>query len=183
MPDAPGYYAQGPEALVANLARRGDRDAFAELVRRRQRWLRNLMRRLCRDAELANDLAQGVFLKAWRRIRTLREPEKFGAWLKRIAINDWMHYQRKNDAGWTVDFDEQDAPVAPAGVTTGIDLDNALATLPARARLCVVLSYHERLTHAEIAELTGISLGTVKSDIRRGSARLREQLAAYGEPA
>ena len=45
MPAAPGHYAEGPEALVVSLASKGDRDAFAELVRRRQSWIRNLMRR------------------------------------------------------------------------------------------------------------------------------------------
>ncbi len=63
-----------------------------------------------------------------------------------------------------------------------MDLDNALAILPGRARLCVVLSYHERMSHGEIAALTGMQLGTVKSHIRRGAEQLRELLSAYGEP-
>lgn len=59
------------------LARTGDREAFGELVRRRQSWIRNLMRRLCHDAALADDLAQQVFLQAWKDIRKLRQPAKF----------------------------------------------------------------------------------------------------------
>ena len=61
----------------------------------------------------------------------------------------------------------------------GIESLAALATLAHDARLCVVLAYHEGMTHDEIAELTDIPVGTVKSHIRRGSQRLREHLAAY----
>jgi RNA polymerase sigma-70 factor (ECF subfamily) len=60
-----------------------------------------------------------------------------------------------------------------------MDLDAALAMLADDARLCVVLAYHEGVTHDEISELTGMPVGTVKSHIRRGTLRLREQLAAY----
>jgi RNA polymerase sigma-70 factor (ECF subfamily) len=57
----------------------------------------------------------------------------------------------------------------------------ALATLPEAARLCIVLSYHEGMTHAEIAQSTDIPLGTVKSHIARGTEKLRQVLSAYKE--
>jgi len=60
-----------------------------------------------------------------------------------------------------------------------MDLDSALETLSDHVRLCVVLSYHEGMTHGEIAELTGLPLGTVKSHIRRGTQRLQQHLADY----
>jgi RNA polymerase sigma-70 factor (ECF subfamily) len=60
-----------------------------------------------------------------------------------------------------------------------MDLDAALAQLPAEPRLCVVLAYDEGLTHPEIAALTGMPIGTVKSHISRGAERLRELLAEY----
>ena len=60
-----------------------------------------------------------------------------------------------------------------------LDLDAALALLPPEVRLCVVLAYNDGLSHPEIAELTQLPLGTVKSHISRGAARLRESLAAY----
>jgi RNA polymerase sigma-70 factor (ECF subfamily) len=62
-----------------------------------------------------------------------------------------------------------------------IDLDAALALLPEHVRLCVVLAYNEGLSHPEIAALTDMPLGTVKSHIARGAARLREILADYDE--
>ena len=65
--------------------------------------------------------------------------------------------------------------------SVAMDLDRAMSTLPGPVSLCIALSYHERLSHPEIEALTGIPIGTVKSHIRRGSARLRELLSAYDE--
>jgi RNA polymerase sigma factor (sigma-70 family) len=166
------------------LARTGDRDAFAELVRRRQSWVRNLMRRCCGDETLADDLAQQAFLQAWRKISKLRQPDRFGPWLKRLAVNVWLQHARKHDVLdeaeaadeiWGTEGSTQDAP------GEAVDLDRALATLAGRARLCVVLAYHEGMTHDEISELTGLPLGTVKSHIRRGTERLRSMLVGYGQ--
>lgn len=165
--------------MLVGLARAGNRDAFAELVMRRQTWIRNLMQRCCNQASLADDLSQQVFMQAWRSIRQLHDAERFAPWLKRLAINTWLQHKRRNDplqgAGKHDDTDSthKDTP----GV--GIDLDRALATLADDVRMCIVLSYHERMTHGEIADFTGIPLGTIKSHIRRGTAKLQEQLAAY----
>lgn len=180
MPATPGHYAQAPEALVISLAARGDRLAFTDLVRRRQPWLRNLMRRLSSDSHLADDLAQGVFLKAWRRIRQLKDPDRFAGWIKQIAVREWIDHQRRHGGQWDTVYDD-DTQSAPAGsTTTGMDLDAALATLPEPIRLCIVLAYHEGMSHPEIAGLTGLPDGTVKSHIRRGSRKLRDLLSAYG---
>ena len=179
MGDAPAYYAEGPEALVVGLAKRGDRDAFAELVRRRQPGLRGLMRRLSRDPDLADDLSQRVFLKVWQKIRTLKDPLRFGPWLKRIAVNEWISEQRRNANEWTTTIDDAALEAPPETPGIAMDLDAALMTLPAPVRMCIVLSYRERLTHGEIAEATGLAEGTVKSHIRRGSQRLRALLDAY----
>jgi RNA polymerase sigma-70 factor (ECF subfamily) len=168
-----------PEALVVGLARSGDRGAFEELVRRRQSWIRNLMRRCCGDAVLADDLAQQVFLQAWRNIRRLQQADSFGAWLKRMAINTWLQHARKNDP--LGESDEYDEALLPRHDTSSVamDLDRALATLPGPVRLCIVLSYHEQMTHVEIAKFTDLPPGTVKSHIRRGTKRLQQYLSAY----
>ena len=60
-----------------------------------------------------------------------------------------------------------------------MDLDRALATLKEPVRLCIVLSYHEGMTHDEIADFTNLPVGTVKSHIRRGTKRLQEELKEY----
>ena len=168
--------------MLVALARAGERDAFAELVTRRQTWIRNLMRRCSGDATLADDLSQQVFTQAWRSIRQLHDADRLGPWLKRIAINMWLQHKRTNDPLRGAD-ENNDADSAHNDTTSvAMDLDNALATLSPDQRLCIVLSYHERMTHGEIAEFTSLPLGTIKSHIRRGTLKLQEQLSAYVEP-
>ena len=179
MRSAQNYYPDCPEEMIIGLARSGDRDAFAELVRRRQRWIRNLMKRCCHDMTLADDLAQQVFLQVWRKIHSLKKIDAFDGWLKRLAISVWLQHHRKNDT--LQDADALDDLVsAPAGsVTLGMDLEKALATLPDSARLCIVLSYQLGMSHAEIADYTQFPLGTIKSHIQRGTQRLQQILSAY----
>ena len=176
-------YAISPEPLVVRLAVRGDRQAFEELVRRRQSWVRNLMRRLSRDAALADDLAQQVFIRVWRTLGQLQEPLRFPGWLKRVAVNVWLQHRRKSDVLSSSEaIDDHDQPVdQTAGAA--LDVDRALELLPGAVRLCVVLSYHAEMSHAEIAEATALPLGTVKSHIRRGTEKLESLLSAYSEGA
>ena len=184
--------AQAEERVVIALAVCGDGAAFSELVRRRQSWLRNLLRRLCRDHALADDLAQQVFLQAWRSLRTLRSTEAFGAWLRRLAVNAWLaHVRSPSSASILVSADDVSATGdEPAGALESsdsqtansqqaVDLDRALARLQGDERLCIVLAYSEGMSHSEICEATGLPLGTVKSHIKRGSERLRKLLHAY----
>jgi RNA polymerase sigma-70 factor (ECF subfamily) len=174
----PDLYSGSAEALLVGLARKGDRGAFEELLRRRQAWIRNLMLRCCNNPALADDLAQQTFLQAWRTIHQLRHSGRFAAWLKRLAINTWLQQARKNDPLEHADDVELQGGGGDSA-SIAMDLDRALATLKHKVRLCIVLSYHEGMTHDEIAEFTGLSLGTVKSHIRRGAQRLQSVLAAY----
>ena len=175
------FYARSPEALVVGLARKGDRTAFEQLVHRRQAWIRNLLRRLSGDVTLADDLAQQAFLQAWQNIPRLQRTTHFGAWLKRIAVNTWLQHVRRNDPLRYAGELPETATGAPDRAGIALDLDGALAQLRDEVRLCIVLAYHERMTHDEVAAATGLPLGTVKSHIRRGTARLQELLAAYVE--
>jgi len=172
------------EVAVVALAITGDDSAFSELVRRRQSSIRNLLRRLCRDPALADDLSQAAFLQAWRSLASLKAPAAFGGWLRRICVNVWLQQARRHggkqaqlDAGVEAPL-KYEVPVAEK-----LDLDRALGLLPEDVRLCIVLAYSERMSHREISEAIGFPLGTVKSHIARGSARLREILNAYGSAA
>jgi RNA polymerase sigma-70 factor (ECF subfamily) len=177
-----GTLTGAAEAVVVALASDGDAAAFDELVRRKQTGVRRLMRRLSNDRTLAEDLAQQVFVEVWKSLPRLDSPVAFPAWLKRISVNVWLqHFRRKNllvldnDAGDVL----LDSSMHPAH-DRDIDLAAALGLLAVPVRLCLVLAYQEGMSHAEIAQATGIPLGTVKSHIVRGSARLRELLSDYG---
>ena len=183
MRKAHNYYPECPEVYLVSLAGTGDRSAFAELVRRRQSQVRKLLRHCCNDATLADDLAQQVFLKVWLNIRSLKKPAAFNAWLKRLAVNVWLQYLRKNDALRNASELVEFHLVQDDLEGVSLDLDGALAELPVIVRLCVVLSYHDGMTHSEIAKLTKTPLGTVKSHIRRGTQRLQQLLSDYSEQA
>jgi RNA polymerase sigma-70 factor (ECF subfamily) len=170
------------EATVVALACNGDAQAFDEIVRRKQTSVRSLMRRLSNDRTLAEDLAQQVFVEVWKSLARLETPAAFSGWLKRIAVNVWLQHFRKKDL---LVLDNEAADFSGgSGTNPGhdstLDLAAALKLLAAPIRLCVVLAYQEGMSHSEISEATSMPLGTVKSHILRGSARLREILNEYG---
>lgn len=162
------------EAALVVLAQAGSDAAFEELVRRRHRTVRGLLGRVSGDPALGDDLAQEAFMHAWKNLRQLRAPAAFGPWLRQIALNTWLQHARRvripmDDLAREEMAADSDAP----DVTRRVDLERALAKLRPPERLCVVLAYAEGMSHGEIARATGMPLGTVKSHISRGAARLR----------
>ena len=173
--------ATAAESSVVALARIGDERAYGELVRRRQLGIRGLLLRLCRDAALADDLAQDTFLQAWRRLPALKADGAFGGWLRQIATNVWLqHVRQRRDT-----LDSQAATnesLADHSHGESVDLDRALSRLAPLERLCIVLAYHEGMSHGEIAQQLQMPLGTVKTHIARATQYLRSLLAAYRSP-
>jgi len=174
---------QAADTLVIALACAGDDSAFAEVLRRRQARVRKFMYHLCRQPALGDELAQQVFVTAWHSLGQLRSAIAFDGWLKRIMVNVWLQEVRRGKLATVGDIDPDDSAARADSTALRMDLDDALATLPADMRLCVVLAYNEGLSHPEIVRLTGLPLGTVKSHISRGAARLREILSDYGDEA
>jgi RNA polymerase sigma-70 factor (ECF subfamily) len=172
--------ALAQECRVVILACAGDENAFEELVRRRQVPIRGLLRRLCRDASLGDDLMQDTFLQAWKSIRTLRCPETFGDWLRKIAVNKWRQHARDFKSVERMDEIDVDSSMPAANTQiAAFDLESALEILRPERRLCVVLAYHEGLSQMEISTTTGIPLGTVKKHLAEGTRQLRDLLNAY----
>lgn len=170
-----------PEAALVALAQAGSDAAFEELVRRRQGAVRGLLQRVSGDPALGDDLAQETFMHAWKSLRRLREPAAFGPWLRRLAVNTWLqHARRKRIPMDTLAKQETATDRDAHDLTRRVDLERALARLRPPERLCVVLAYAEGMSHGEIAKVTKIPLGTVKSHIARGARRLREWLDCAG---
>lgn len=169
------------DTLVIALACAGDDSAFAEVLRRRQARVRKFMYRLCRQSALADDLAQQVFLTAWRSLHRLRSATAFDGWLKRIMVTVWLQEIRRGKLATISDVQAADLAIQHDSTAARMDLDAALSLLPAHMRLCVVLAYSEGMSHPEIVAVTGLPIGTVKSHIARGAARLRQILSDYGE--
>lgn len=172
--------SQADESLVIALASSEDPDAFAEVILRFQKRVRNFMRRLCNDQDWADDLSQQVFLKVWKSISQLRAPGAFHTWLNRVMVSTWLEELRRRKLAFAEWSESAQVEAHRASPGMRVDLDAALAQLSPPMRLCVVLSYNNGLSHQEISDATDLPLGTVKANISRGAAKLRALLSDYG---
>jgi RNA polymerase sigma factor (sigma-70 family) len=168
--------------LLARVFVDGDQHAFGELVRRHQSPVRGLLRQLTRsDLELADDLAQETFIRAYKHIRSFRGEAKFSTWLYRIAYNLFREEARKRKELVGIDEAQLQAKADPQSVDPGLrhDLMSALANLPLHERTAVVLCCHNGLSHDEASRVLDIPLGTVKTNVLRGREKLRKMLSAW----
>jgi RNA polymerase sigma-70 factor (ECF subfamily) len=183
------------DALLIERARSGDLESFNLLVARHERAVFAVAVRYMRSRERAEDVTQDVFLRAYRSLETFRNEagEGFRTWLLRIAANralDTLRAQARRPAdSLDARLDDEEQPWEPEARDesaldftmrdeVGRQLELALGQIHPDQRLAVVLSDIHGLPYEEIAEITGVALGTVKSRINRGRARLREVLLA-----
>lgn len=178
---------------------RPNKSLFAELMRRYHPHVEKLLYHLAPDWSDRADLAQEVWIRVYRNIKRLQEPVKFRGWLSRIATNlfyDELRKRKRNaaplslDAPLTIEDGELDWEIASATPGPAEELAtqefyeqlrHAIADLPEVFRTTIVLREIEGMAYEEIAEITGVSLGTVKSRIARARQRLQEQLQQYLE--
>jgi len=172
-------------ALVRAVQSTDDRAAFAQLVHRHQSAVRTVLRRLTRgDIGLADDLAQETFVLAWRNIRHFRFEARFSTWIYRIAINAWRsEARRKREV--LLDADDaaliEEASEDPPDIVSRMDLERAMATLSEGERAAITACYYADLSHEEAAQALGIPVGTVKTHVLRGKAKLKARLAGKEE--
>jgi RNA polymerase sigma-70 factor (ECF subfamily) len=167
----------GTDEALALQAQRGSSHAFESLVR-------GFFRRLAGNSALADDLAQETFLMAWRRIGSYEGKGSFRGWLCRIAYTQFLQHARSAKAS----LRREAAVMAEAatmidergGVDAKLDLDRVLAVLSPEQRAAVALCYGEGMSHQEAADALGLPLGTVKSHVLRGRAKV---LGQFGEEA
>lgn len=183
--------------LQCQVGHRPEKAVFAELMRRYQSHVDKVLYHLAPDWQDRADLAQEVWIRVYRNIPRLNEPVKFRGWLSRIATNLFYDELRKRkrtasplslDAPLSLEDGELDWEIASE--TPGPDeelstrefydqLNDAIADLPEVFRTTIVLREIEGMAYEEIAEITGVSLGTVKSRIARARLRLQTQLQQY----
>jgi RNA polymerase sigma factor (sigma-70 family) len=167
---------------LAALAAAGGRREFGELVRRHGAVVRGLLRRMGAEAATADDVAQDAFMQAYERIAEFRGDGPFPAWVKRIAVRQYLR-RRKSDALLVSEDASSEQSEAAPDVGARIDLDEAMKGLNPAERMCVSLCYGAGFSHAEAAEALNAPLGTVKSHVKRGLDKLRERLAPDGRQA
>jgi len=181
------------ELPLIEAARRGDADAFSELVSRYERKIYRLAKNITQNDEDAEDVLQEAFLKAFSHLNTFQGQSKFYTWLVRIAVNEALMKLRKRKSDRTVSLDEptdtgEDTVVREIAVwgddpeqkytreeLRGI-LDNAIQSLKPAFRTVFTLRDIEELSTEETAEALGISIPAVKSRLLRARLQLREKL-------
>lgn len=168
-------------ALIDGI-REGSERAFNVLIDRHQQAVRGFLRRLLADASDADDLAQETFLVAWTRPGSYRGDASVRSWLCAIAWRKardtqraWFR-RRAREARWAREAERITAGPSPESAVVA----RALGALPIEQRAAVVLCLVLDFSHAEAAGVLGAQLGTVKSHVARGKARL---LAALGGEA
>jgi RNA polymerase sigma-70 factor (ECF subfamily) len=176
-------------------ARRGDVDAFNQLIERYQRPAYSLAYRTLGEAEAAADATQEAFLSAFRAVHDFRG-QSFKAWLLRIVVNacyDELRRRQRRPAAsleamaeqTEVELRSSDAIHGPeataARYETAEVIQQALQRLPPDQRMVVVLCDVQGMSYEEAAVVLDVAMGTVKSRLSRARARLRDELVARGE--
>jgi RNA polymerase sigma-70 factor (ECF subfamily) len=179
--------ADPSEGDLLDKARGGNLFAFEEIVRRYQRRVYATAYRIVRRHEVADDVAQEAFIRAYRSLDRFDPGRPFGPWICRIAANLAVNHVRSPEAREDALPDgHAEMPSPAAGPLQGVldaearaMLDQALERLPAAQRAVFCLRVFEELSYREIAESLGISLGTVMSRLSRAREKLREALTPY----
>lgn len=182
------------EQRLVEAGQRGDVDAFNQLVRLYETRVYNLCFRMLGDPDLAADVTQDSFISAYRNLAKFRGG-MFRSWLLRIATNacyDALRARKRRrvtslqamseDEDGGTGFELPDNSESPDEFALrrelGIAIQRGLEALPEDQRVVVILSDVQGMAYEEIAEVTGANLGTVKSRLSRGRARLRDILKA-----
>lgn len=162
-------------------AQDGDLAAYEALYRAHVGRIHALCRRMTGNPERAEELTQETFVRAWEKLDGYRAESAFSTWLGRVAVNVVLgdrrsrsrRRRREEQAGDVLAFDHASRELRPG---SGLDLDQAIARLPARARMVFLLHDVEGYRHEEIAGLLDISAGTSKAQLHRARKLLREAL-------
>ena len=175
--------AEPPTALepLVQRAQQGEVAAFEQLYHRHVGRVNMLCYRLTGDKNLSEDLAQEAFIKAWEQLPQFRGESTFGTWLHRLTVNvvlgERRQTERRHARVITMDDLESLATVSHTpqpGIK--MDLERAIAALPPGARAVFVLHDIEGYRHEEIAAMTGVAIGTSKSQLSRARTLLKEAL-------
>lgn len=198
-----GGYGVKTDPELITLCQQKDSRAFEELIKRHQRTVYALLYRLAPDWNDTADLAQEVFIRMWRSIGNLRNPNAFRSWLSQIITNLFYDELRKRPRQLrTISMDEpMDSDEGDSAVTRDIrdraagpdelcqanELTNvvrqAMGRLPEQFRTAIILREFEGLAYEEIALITNSEIGTVKSRIARARAKIQDMVSPYVKTA
>lgn len=172
---------------LVTACQRGEREAFDELMERYQRDIYRLCFRYVGNPEDAGDMAQETFIRAYKAIGRFRGQSAFSTWLYRIGVNACLNFRSARRPAAA----ELPAELPDRGASTLVRLEEeerarelrkAVSELPDRQRATLILKVFHELTHQEVAEILGSSVGTVKANLFHALANLRKRLGAGAAP-
>jgi RNA polymerase sigma-70 factor (ECF subfamily) len=186
-----------PDAALMLRVKRGDKQAFAELVDKYKQPVVNFICRMLRDETEAEDLAQNVFLQVYKSAHRYRVSAKFSTWLFTIARNLCLNEIRRrsrhpaesldaphpeHDDQPLHQFEDKETSLPPDALLhheLEQKIEQALAALPEHQRTAILLCRQDDLSYEEIADVLGCSLSATKSLIHRGRETLKQMLKPY----
>jgi RNA polymerase sigma-70 factor, ECF subfamily len=161
--------------------RSGDPAGFDRLVERYQRDVYRLCYRYVNDHHDASDMAQEVFLRAYRALDKFRGDSAFSTWLYRIAVNTCLSFRSSRRSAEEL---PESLPDTREGVVAGIEREEragrvrlAIQDLPEKQRATLILKMYHDLSHEEIAGVMGTTVGTVKANLFHALSKLRRRLS------
>jgi RNA polymerase sigma-70 factor (ECF subfamily) len=186
------------ERRLIEASRGGDLKAFDQLVRRYERSVFNTAYRLSNSHDDASDIAQEAFVRAWNNLKSFRGDSAFSTWLYRIVTNVFLDDRKRKRARPHISLDQEleldessvtrqyeDPSPGPEAIMEGEErkeiLAKAIASLPEAQRSMVVMYHTQGLAYEEIAEITQLPMGTVKSRLNRARLALRDRLGAVAD--
>lgn len=157
----------------------GNSNARAHLYEQYNKAMFNVCTRMMKNQQDAEDVLQEAFIIAFDRLHQLKDPESFGGWLRRIVVNECIHFGRKNFV--TIEWNEEMENVGEDNeewwtAVTPEMLHNEIKTLPEGCRQIFVLYVMEDYTHKDIAANLGVSESTSKSQYQRAKQLLRQRI-------
>lgn len=165
--------------LVARSALNGDKDAFGVLVERYQSPIRRFLFNLSGNDELAKDLTQETFIKAWLGIGSFRAVAKFSTWLYRIAYNTFYDYNIRQHEKLLGDGDINDVCSSQSdyeNVDFDIDFKTIISSLDENERAVMLLYFMEDFTIDKISTILDMPKGTIKSHLHRAKKQIENRL-------
>ena len=182
-PEAAPLRDVSDDRLLVEACLAGQREAFDVIVERHQRQVYQLCYRFAGNHEDASDLAQDVFIRAYRGLHSFKGNSAFSTWLYRIGVNVCLNRVGARSFKWTtldaVDQPDPRAERADAKILRGeraAEVRAAIARLPKKQRAALILRVYHDLPHDQIAEIVGTSVGAVKANFFHALANLKKLL-------
>ena len=169
------------------LTRRGEVEAFGEVVARYQKSVFNVCYRMLGERMEAEDLAQETFIRAYERLRTFDAKRPFGPWIRKVATNVCLnHIQKQKPESYEFDEERDQSPAAARqepevhlqGAQAADEVRKAILSLPGHYRAVIELRHYQEMSYSEIAEVLELPVSDVKSHLYRARRKLAAQLSS-----